>query len=377
MSGRPIIRIQNLTGTSEVHNYFQGDVDEHHVVRPGDLLVSWAATLGSYFWHGPEAVLNQHIFKVESHIEPRFHKYLLDYKLEELMRHTHGSGMVHITKSRFDAVPVVVPSTREEQQRIVEILEDHLSSLDAASGNLLSSETRAQAWARSSIDSIVWLEREASTVCVADLLAEKMRNGHSARASTTGEGLRALTLTSVTRNSFTDAFTKIVAVEPERVRDLWLRDGDILVQRSNTPELVGTTSIYYGPKDWAIFPDLLIRLRADESQVSPDYLATVMKTERLHRLLRAQAKGLAGSMPKIDQTAIGSLLVPVPSDAAQVEVVTRVAEIEEAKRRLILETQAAHRRVESLRRALFVAAFSGRLTGRATELDLAEEFAGV
>lgn len=80
-SGRPIIRIQNLTGTASHYNYFQGEVEERHLARPGDLLVSWAATLGAYFWSGPEAVVNQHIFKVESNIDPRFHKYLLDYKL--------------------------------------------------------------------------------------------------------------------------------------------------------------------------------------------------------------------------------------------------------------------------------------------------------
>ncbi|MBL0002993.1 MAG: restriction endonuclease subunit S [Actinomycetales bacterium] len=56
-----------------------------------------------------EAVINQHIFKVESNIDRRFHKYLLDYKLADLTRHAHGSGMVHITRGRFDSVPVIVP----------------------------------------------------------------------------------------------------------------------------------------------------------------------------------------------------------------------------------------------------------------------------
>src|SRR6187401_3605922 len=57
-SGRPIIRIQNLTGSGERFHHFQGDVDERHVARAGDLLVSWSATLGAYLWDGPEAVVN-------------------------------------------------------------------------------------------------------------------------------------------------------------------------------------------------------------------------------------------------------------------------------------------------------------------------------
>jgi len=72
-SGRPIIRIQNLTGTNRLFNYFDGDAHESYIARPGDLLVSWAASLGAFVWRGPEAVVNQHIFKVRSHVDRQFH----------------------------------------------------------------------------------------------------------------------------------------------------------------------------------------------------------------------------------------------------------------------------------------------------------------
>src|SRR6266498_2505541 len=100
--GRPIIRIQNLTGSTNHFNYFHGEPEEHYTARAGDLLVSWAATLGVFVWKGTEAVVNQHIFKVRSHIERDFHRYLLLSVLGDLRLQTHGSGMVHITKSRFE-----------------------------------------------------------------------------------------------------------------------------------------------------------------------------------------------------------------------------------------------------------------------------------
>jgi type I restriction enzyme S subunit len=309
-------------------------------------------------------------------IDSRYLYWFLVNATPDLEARASGTTFKEISGKRFAETEFWWPPL-VEQRRIVEVLEDHLSRLDAASANLRASDTRAEAWAQSSIDGIVWHQQDARTVAVADLLAEKMRNGHSARASATGRGVRALTLTAVTRGSFTDAFTKIVAVEPERVQDLWLRDGDVLVQRSNTPDLVGTTAIYHGPQDWAIFPDLLIRLRANASQVSPDYLAIVLKTERAHRLLRARAKGLAGSMPKIDQNAIGSLLVPVLDHRGQAKVVSRVTEIEEAKVQLIVEVQTAHRRAAGLRKALLGDAFSGRLAIGGRKLDHAEELAGV
>lgn len=344
----------------------------------GSVVVSSRAPIGYVAIAGADMCTNQGCKTAvpPDFIDSRYLYWFLVHAKPDLEARASGTTFKEISGKRFAETNFWWPPI-EEQVRIVETLEDHLSRLDAASANLRASEARAEAWAQSSIDGIVWHQQDARTIAVADLLAEKMRNGHSARASTTGQGVRALTLTAVTRGSFTDAFTKIVAVEPERVQNLWLRDGDVLVQRSNTPDLVGTTAIYHGPPDWAIFPDLLIRLRANVSQVSPDYLAIVMKTERAHRLLRARAKGLAGSMPKIDQDAIGSLPVPVLDHRGQAEVVSRVTEVEEAKLQLILEMQTAHRRAVALRKALLGAAFSGRLAAGGRELDHAKELAGV
>src|ERR1035437_536427 len=59
--GRPIIRIQNLTGQNNHLNLTTREVDPAFIVQPGTILVSWSATLDVFVWRGPEAVLNQHI----------------------------------------------------------------------------------------------------------------------------------------------------------------------------------------------------------------------------------------------------------------------------------------------------------------------------
>ena len=128
--GKPIIRIQDLTGTGKDPNYFEGIVEDRYVVRPNDFLISWSATLGAYLWKGPEGVLNQHIFKVISKIDKIFHYYFVANTINELYRHTHGSGMVHITKSKFESVPVKLPPLNE-QKRIVAKIEQLFSDLDA------------------------------------------------------------------------------------------------------------------------------------------------------------------------------------------------------------------------------------------------------
>jgi type I restriction enzyme S subunit len=133
--GRPIIRIQNLTGSGKTWNHFKGEVDPRNEAAPGDLLVSWAATLGAYIWDGPPAVVNQHIFKVESYIDKRFHFYAIRRALDELYRKSHGTGMVHVTRKVFDDTEIPLPPG-PEQHRIVEAIESYLTRLDDAVASL-------------------------------------------------------------------------------------------------------------------------------------------------------------------------------------------------------------------------------------------------
>ena len=76
--------------------------------------------------------------------------------------------------------------------------------------------------------------------------------------------MRTLTLTAVTKGDFSIENTKLTVADPAKVENLWLEPDDLLIDRSNTPDLVGTTRLYRGPKEFAIFPDLVIRARLRE-----------------------------------------------------------------------------------------------------------------
>jgi type I restriction enzyme S subunit len=117
-SGLPIIRIQNLTGTSDAFNYFNGVIDEPVRVRRGDILISWSASLGVYRWQGKDALLNQHIFKVRlsEGVEPDYFFYAATHAVQEMKLRVHGSTMQHITKDRFDSIQIRLPDLSEQRQ---------------------------------------------------------------------------------------------------------------------------------------------------------------------------------------------------------------------------------------------------------------------
>ena len=63
--GRVVVRIAELTsgiGGSTVRN--DVDAPEENIAYPGDILFAWSGSLTLHRWVHPEALVNQHIFKV-------------------------------------------------------------------------------------------------------------------------------------------------------------------------------------------------------------------------------------------------------------------------------------------------------------------------
>lgn len=125
-TGKKIIRIQNLTDPSKPYNLTKRQVASKYEVMPGDLLVSWSATLGVFVWSGPEtALVNQHIFRVVpdlKRVHSAYLRHMLEDALIEMERHLHGATMQHVNRGEFLATTIPLPPLAE-QKRIAEILD--------------------------------------------------------------------------------------------------------------------------------------------------------------------------------------------------------------------------------------------------------------
>lgn len=355
-SGRPIIRIQNLTGSGEAYNYFDGEADERHVVQDGDLLVSWAATLGVYVWRGPEAVLNQHIFKVESDIHPAFHRWLLESSLAELMRQTHGSGMVHITKGRFDETPVRIPPLTE-QERIVAAIEEHLSRLDAAESALHSALERGRVLTQRVLDQASagpW-----SSICLEAVLSEPLSNGRS--VVTDPEGFPVLRLTALRDRRIRLEERKGGAWTADQAKPFLVKQGDFLVSRGNgSLALVGRGGLVTEEPDAVAYPDTLIRVRVRPEDYDLTFLSLVWDSSVVRHQLERNARTTAG-IHKINQGMLRQVQIPAPPLAEQRHIADTIESALVASRRLQDEVERSLVRAAALRRSVLAAAFSGSL----------------
>lgn len=293
-----------------------------------------------------------------SSVDPRWLMWWLNapQMRREVLSRQAGTTRKRISRRNLAAIAMPVPPFAE-QRRVVAAIEEHLSRLDAADANIRSARDRVKGLLRA-VQSRA-LSKEWPRRPLAEMLREPLRNGLSAKASANGT-TRIITLTAVTRASFGDEHTKLADVDKTRASDLWLEPGDVLIERSNTPELVGTTALFDGQREWAIFPDLLIRVRTNP-QLTPEFLTLVLQSPHSRQYFQQAAQGIAGSMPKIDQDDVRGLEVPVPplnEQRAVVDVVARDSTLAHAVKAAAAE---ALQRSRSLRRSVLAHAYRGEL----------------
>jgi type I restriction enzyme S subunit len=159
-----------------------------------------------------------------------------------------------------------------------------------------------------------------------DILVFGPANGFSPRAVEYETAVRSLTLSATTSGRFKGEHSKYISTDVSADSDLWLRDGDILVQRGNTMEYVGVAAIYRGDSNCFVYPDLMMKIRVS-SAFDVNFIHMAMSHEAARDFLRARASGTSGSMPKINQAALRSLPLPIPPLAEQRRIVAKVNEL--------------------------------------------------
>ncbi|OAJ73365.1 hypothetical protein AYJ08_00920 [Brevibacillus sp. SKDU10] len=363
----PVLRVGNLF-TNNSWYYSDLDLDENKYCDNNDLLFAWSASFGPFIWKGQKVIYHYHIWKViPSRLTCRDYLYYwLTAETDRIKISGHGSGLQHITKRKMELSAIPLPPLTE-QQRIVDRIEGLFANLDQAkelAQNALDSfETRKAAilhkaftgeltakWREEhgvSMDS--WVDKELGDVCTS------LQYGTSKKSS--NEGKVVVIRMGNLQDGEIDWNKLAYSNDEEDIGKYLLQPGDVLFNRTNSPELVGKTSIYRGEYP-AIFAGYIIRLKYD-NQINGEYLNYVMNSVRAKEYCNA-VKSDGVNQSNINAKKIAAFTLPVPSLEEQQEIVrilNRLFDSEKYANGIIDVID----KIEQMKKAILARAFRGEL----------------
>lgn len=276
---------------------------------------------------------------------------------------TRGASLPRIAMAEFWAYPIPVPPTLAEQRRIVSRIKACMERVDEIEVLREQSLVQQQYLSASLIESelhpdlvgVDWAARNIGE------LVTTIRNGRSIRQDTEGNADGAvLTLTAVRTVDLGLSFQKPILLPEEVAGQFAIEEGDVLVSRANTIDLVGLSAIAMErPTGRLIYPDLLIKLKADRSKVRPRYLAYALRSAGARAQIKERAFGSSQTMVKISGKRLREVSIPVPPLPTQEQIVARL----DAAHVLIAGVSAvsASGEIQVLRGAVLRGAFAGEL----------------
>ncbi|WP_455927819.1 restriction endonuclease subunit S [Pseudomonas capeferrum] len=407
-SGIPIIRIQNLNNPEAKFNYYSGALDGKHLIKNGDLLFAWSGTpgtsFGAHIWHGDDAALNQHIFKIQFSnlgINRSFFRYAINQKLDELIGSAQGGvGLRHITKGTFEKTKIAFPP-KDEQIRIAQKLDELLahvfslknridaiptllkrirqSILATAISGQLTEEWRSQ---HGQETYPIELNEKAASISKEELATAEVTLGYSFPGFwptyaleqlveaergipygivQTGDavdgGIPTVRCGDIKPLNIVTTSLKLVAPEIEHeYQRTRLRGGEVLLAIRGTvgnagvvPKTLRDCNI---SREVAMIPVL--------ETVSAHYLTYLLQSPRGQRLLMGKVKGVA--QKGINLADVRRLPITLPSRKEQNEIIHRVKELFAFTDQLEAKVASTKARIDQLSKSILTKAFSGELT---------------
>lgn len=330
-------------------------------------------------------------------IPQRLDERFLTWQLRslELGKLDSSTATPSLRREDLEAQEVLVPSL-EEQRRIVAILEDHLSRLDAADSYLAAASRRLAALqdrlirrAVTGADFGAGVATELPAVGTDDgLLPPLPVDWEWARLGDVADVAGGVTKDAKKQNdpSFVEVpYLRVanvqrghlnldtvttIRVPPARAEALRLRRGDVLLNEGGDRDKLARGWVWDGQIDDCIHQNHVFRARITDARLTPEFLSFTANSfggpwaERNGK----QSVNLASISLKV----IRQMPVIVPARGEAEAAVSRLTEQLAGTARLRDGVDVARARCTALRRSLLAAAFSGRLTGSSTEMSVVE-----
>lgn len=389
--GIPVIRISNIKENNvdldDCIKTLEENIDEKFIVHQGDLLIAMSgATTGKngVYMSANIAYLNQRVgnIKVKNKelLIEKFRNFYIANMQNEILNTAYGGAQPNISSQKMSVMTFPLPPL-SEQQRIVERIEELFAKLDEAKERLqevansfavrkaailhkaFTGELTKQWRRENGVSDESWEEKTIGEIC------SSLKYGTSKKSSDDGEVV-VLRMGNL-QNGEIDWSNLSYTSDEEDIKKYLLKSGDVLFNRTNSPELVGKTSIYRGEMP-AIYAGYLIKLDYEKNIVVGDYLNYYLNSSKAKEYYM-QVKTDGVSQSNINAKKIGEFEIPLPTLSEQHEIVRLINDLLARERSAQQAAEQALASIDLMKKSILARAFRGELgTNKASEASALE-----
>ena len=191
---------------------------------------------------------------------------------------------------------------------------------------------------------------------------EAGRNLRAHGRPATGSEYGVLKVSAVSWGRFQPEENKaLLPGDSPRARE-FVANGDLLISRANTTELVGAVARVEGEYPYLMLPDKILRLCVRQQIVDATFLMHALRISSVRKHFEANATGTSDSMRNLSQPKMESAPVLLPPLNEQRRIVAKLESLQERSRRARDSLDAVPALLDKLRQSILAAAFRGDLT---------------
>lgn len=170
-----------------------------------------------------------------------------------------------------------------------------------------------------------------------------------------------LKVSSVTWGEYREEESK-TCTDPDKVNSAYfVNEGDFLISRANTIELVGACVITEKITKKIMLSDKILRVQFDENKIIPRFALYYLKSKEGRKQIEDNSSGNQLSMRNISQKSINNIQIPLPSLAEQAEIVRILDHLLALEDQALEQIENMEAELDVLEKSILAKAFRGEL----------------